>query len=805
MIDGLLYNPAKRSKFLAEALCFKGGGGSSGKVDWPNYIKHVHCMYMTGDLSTMERNFKWDEVILPTPLANEHTLPYDIYVAQQNNPYVYRGSSEELVTNGDCSESTAVGWTLGDAGWTYDALNDKITHNGAASYNAALSQTLQRLSQSTVYKVVFTVLGQTAGTVQVSIGSVSGRVVSSSGTYTEYIIVGTGKDIVTAGGIRSLNDYMGFYTQYIEEKQTYETMSRNIFDWGDYGDLVEKYPDEFWDREKLNSRINLPWFKNMTRKVFPDFEKWLEYQPSVSQPTNPNTDIGLISVTYNDLAFTPSTDFDGSITDVSVILSEEVQNPNAIAYDPSIPLENMQGQADSHNALVQNLNPYVDWSAFLALTKRESQQDGLFDVAGVSSKVRTIMDQAFTDAGKMASSAQSVDQAAINGIIDSAMARASAYLATITTDGLTLVNRAMDQAFTTSEKAFGLAATSARTEMDAGADSAKAKASSYLSNLTGEAATAAGKAIDDDLVKAGLDSFERIARTKHLENVSRFAAGMDDINAVMGSAFVFGMAKMERDFQNAIVDKETQLKIDVFRQVFQNYLESHIRYALGMMDLYRAHQMSKIESMQRLGDTGLKSGIDQADAKLRYSAQGTDIYRFESERILNRFESVFSAQLKTYLMEREAQQRFVNEGVARMVDANLRRVELSRAAAALQAEISRMTIVAKSEEQKQNLEIDAQEAIWDLETWNYAMNMLSAQHGGGPGSSGARKANPIASALGGALSGAVAGAMVGNMVAPAVAAGTDAAGTAIAASAGGGPIGAGIGLILGAAAGYLGS
>ena len=75
-------------------------------------------------------------------------------------------------------------------------------------------------------------------------------------------------------------------------------------------------------------------------------------------------------------------------------------------------------------------------------------------------------------------------------------------------------------------------------------------------------------------------------------------------------------------------------------------------------------------------------------------------------------------------------------------------------------EFDRISIVANQEQINKNVELDAKDALWDLETWQYAANVLAAP-GGGTSIPTAAKGNEFKSALGGAMSGAAAGSAFG--------------------------------------------
>ena len=113
------------------------------------------------------------------------------------------------------------------------------------------------------------------------------------------------------------------------------------------------------------------------------------------------------------------------------------------------------------------------------------------------------------------------------------------------------------------------------------------------------------------------------------------------------------------------------------------------------------------------------------------------------------------------------------------------KLEYQKFASHMLAESYRMKIVAKKEETDINREIDKEDAIWDLEVFQYGGNLLAAI-GGGTATTSSHKPSKAASAIGGAMMGAAAGAMIGAEIGSV-----------------GGPWGAAAGAVLGAASTML--
>lgn len=124
----------------------------------------------------------------------------------------------------------------------------------------------------------------------------------------------------------------------------------------------------------------------------------------------------------------------------------------------------------------------------------------------------------------------------------------------------------------------------------------------------------------------------------------------------------------------------------------------------------------------------------------------------------------------------------IMKGADRMLSDLIQNVSFNKAVADLTYEANRLEIVALKEESDQNLSIEESEALWPMEKYQFAANMLAAIGGGTaiPNSGGKQKSK-AASVLGGALSGGAAGGM----------------------ATGGNPIGIGVGAALGIGAALM--
>jgi len=192
----------------------------------------------------------------------------------------------------------------------------------------------------------------------------------------------------------------------------------------------------------------------------------------------------------------------------------------------------------------------------------------------------------------------------------------------------------------------------------------------------------------------------------------RFEAGMRDINAVMSSAFVVG---------RAIIESEATLEI--------------------------TRQSAK------------------HDSQLRLAARPTDV---QAADVAVKIGAINLERSKVELAEHELELK----NAELILSAITGRLEFQKSVMMATIESQRIKIVALKEQEDRDLEIDNLDAMWELQLFTHAGNLLAAPAGGTaiPGKTGSAAASAIGGALSGAAMGAMAGATKGSIGGPAGAA-----------------------------------
>jgi hypothetical protein len=205
--------------------------------------------------------------------------------------------------------------------------------------------------------------------------------------------------------------------------------------------------------------------------------------------------------------------------------------------------------------------------------------------------------------------------------------------------------------------------------------------------------------ISEANIVAAVSAFEDVLDDELTTRIlPRFRRGMQDINAVVSSAFPIGEAVLE-SFKNRDVAK----------------FESDLR-------------LKKVDVELEIEKANLAKDISVAEMNLRSDLEYEKMYLEGSSQMLR------------LMVQRIA---WLEGNVRTTIEAN------------------RIKIVAKKEENDVNMEIDKDDALWDLEVFQHGANLLAGIAGG---TTQSMKPSKAASAIGGAMSGASTGAMIGSAI-----------------------------------------
>ena len=305
--------------------------------------------------------------------------------------------------------------------------------------------------------------------------------------------------------------------------------------------------------------------------------------------------------------------------------------------------------------------------------------------------------------------------------------------------------------------------------------------------------------ISEAVILADVSAFANQLDDEILTKVlPRFRRGMQDINAVVSSAFPIGQSIIEsfRDREVAkhtsglryhAADKNAELDLAVVSANLTKDVE------VGRANLLKDVQVSgaNLSKDTQIGAANLTkdiqiSGADlvkdtqigQANLSKDVSISGANLAKDVSVGGANLTKDV---QVGDITVKTDAEyERMYLEGSSQMLRLMLQRIAWEEGYMRTVVEGKRIKIIAKKEETDMDAQIDARDAVWDLSTYQYGANLLAAP-GGGTVLPESNKPSQAQSAIGGALSGAAAGAV----------------------ASGGNPLGALAGGLLGAASAFL--
>ena len=259
--------------------------------------------------------------------------------------------------------------------------------------------------------------------------------------------------------------------------------------------------------------------------------------------------------------------------------------------------------------------------------------------------------------------------------------------------------------------------TSAATAAAASALSVHSSERTNVSSAMTSAIAAAIAVVNDDNIKEMTDAYEDRTKKQYLRAKTRLAAGMSDINAVNSSAFIFGMASIDRQWIEDVNNFDSQTTNDLYKT------------ALGLfLDTFKTTFTAHIGT----GSGGYIEAFNNA-----FSAQLREQGSLKQLRSKSRDDMVMQA----------------SEGMARLQQF---KVNSYQAYNALQIETNKIKHDADTQEMWNNLTLEVEAGKWDLDLFSYGANMLASASGASVTPLRPSVLSQITQAAGGILTGAAA-------------------------------------------------
>lgn len=194
----------------------------------------------------------------------------------------------------------------------------------------------------------------------------------------------------------------------------------------------------------------------------------------------------------------------------------------------------------------------------------------------------------------------------------------------------------------------------------------------------------------------------------------------------------------------------------------------------GIQSIMDAHEARAVARQQR-SIARFTAGMADANAvlssafaiglALRESEAENEVAEFDArlnhEIVSSMLSGALDSLYKGTTLRAEYKNRLIVDGINHMIQLQQGDISAMNAAASLQTEISRITAVLKKEQKADDLEIDVNDATWDLFLLQHGGNFLSAINGAPMIPKGLTKTQ---SAVGGALSGAAIGLLAAKEI-----------------------------------------
>jgi len=185
-----------------------------------------------------------------------------------------------------------------------------------------------------------------------------------------------------------------------------------------------------------------------------------------------------------------------------------------------------------------------------------------------------------------------------------------------------------------------------------------------ITEAVNAAITAAKAAIADTPIEDMIDAYEDKIKDEYLRGIGRLASSMADINAVNSSAFVFGIAILNKELLRSVNEYAKALELETFRSYISLYVST--------------------------------------------------------------FSQTFLGHLSGYVDRNKAKDSLILSGAKDMSYILFNKINAENIATRLQGEFNRVRHVALREKHRDGVAYDARDAFYDFEVYQRGFNMLAA-------------------------------------------------------------------------------
>ena len=255
--------------------------------------------------------------------------------------------------------------------------------------------------------------------------------------------------------------------------------------------------------------------------------------------------------------------------------------------------------------------------------------------------------------------------------------------------------------------------------------------------------TAAQAVIDADLISDLTDAFVLQASYERERQINRFTSTMADMNAVNGSAFMFGLAILHAQDQQSVDDFTAKTLQQQYGQALQ-----------AAYTLY-ASQLQANANLESLNKQMLDNLISQGVASMVQIQNGEITY---NQAIIRTYTEAFAAYIASAVRSEVMNSMQVAQFVSSQpqIIGSLRQLEATFRDATVTAtgEAQKLDIAATSDYIDREIDRQVKDEWWVLDTLHQGVQVIGALTVPG---GGGMKPSPVGSIAGGMLTGAAAG------------------------------------------------
>ena len=331
--------------------------------------------------------------------------------------------------------------------------------------------------------------------------------------------------------------------------------------------------------------------------------------------------------------------------------------------------------------------------------------------------------------------------------------RSTTTLANAATGGFSLLANVRDM-----EDSLDTNAISIMTGFSAGSisntnnaiDTIAANILAELSTAVTSAITAAGAAIDSEVIDSVVANFEDSSFDPYMRSVNRLNAGFVDINAAMGSAFILANANLENGYRRDIEAFRSNLVNQIYSQTLGTYLQAFSSNLSNSLQVYSDNIHSHLNAYGKgLDDrvtsflTGLGEYVKTYLSNLSLYAStynnalgvGAGITADVLNKQMQSFSDIYQKQVATYVSEvfgrRDANDRMLSNSMSSVFTNEYSLATFRHNLAKLKHELFSFASVGFREEALDNLAWKKNAVEWEMDTMSRAVNILAGEKGSG--------------------------------------------------------------------------